>query len=53
VQATVISTVLTPGTVGLYQVAVQIPGNAPAGVVVVQASTGGVQSWAGALLFIN
>ena len=53
VQVPVIDTVLTAGTAGLYQVTIQIPSTVPAGVVVVQATTGGVQSWGGALLFIN
>jgi uncharacterized protein (TIGR03437 family) len=52
VRAQVVSTVLTPGSVGLYQVTIQIPDTAPAGVVVVQASVGGVMSTDGALLFI-
>jgi uncharacterized protein (TIGR03437 family) len=53
IQVPVIDAVLTAGTAGLYQVTIQIPTTMPAGVAVVQATAGGVKSWAGALLFIN
>ena len=36
----------------LYQVTIQIPDTAPAGVVVVQATVGGVTSTDGALMFV-
>jgi uncharacterized protein (TIGR03437 family) len=40
----VISSVLTTGTAGLYQVTIQLPSNISAGVLAVQASIGGVQA---------
>jgi uncharacterized protein (TIGR03437 family) len=36
----------------LYQVTIQIPDTAPAGVVVVHATVGGVTSTDGALMFV-
>ena len=51
-QAPVISTVLTTGSAGFYQVTIQIPDTAPAGVVVVHATVGGVTSTDGALMFV-
>lgn len=48
----VLATVLTPGTAGLYQIAIQLPGSLPSGPQVLQASTGGVQSPSNVLLFI-
>jgi uncharacterized protein (TIGR03437 family) len=53
VAAQVISTVLSTGSVGLYQVAIQLPATAPAGAVALQASVGGVQTQAGVLLFVS
>ena len=52
VPVTVVSTVLSPGSVGLYQVAIQLPANVPTGVVAIQASVGGVQSPAGVVTFV-
>jgi uncharacterized protein (TIGR03437 family) len=52
VRAQVVSTTLTPGSAGQYQVTIQMPDAGPAGVVVVQASVGGVTSTDGALMFI-
>ena len=51
--AQVISAVLTTGTAGLYQVTIQLPSALPAGAVAVQASVGGAQTQAGALLFVS
>jgi uncharacterized protein (TIGR03437 family) len=48
-QAQVISSVLTTGTAGLYQITIQLPGNLPAGAVPIQASIGGVQTQAASL----
>jgi uncharacterized protein (TIGR03437 family) len=52
VPATTIYAVLSPGSAGLYQIAVQLPASLPAGVAVVQASMGGVQSPGGVDLFV-
>jgi uncharacterized protein (TIGR03437 family) len=51
--ASVIGVALSPGSVGLYQVAVQLPASLPAGDVTLQASVGGVQSPTGVKLFIG
>jgi hypothetical protein len=63
--AQVISAVLTTRTAGLYQVTIQLPSALPAGAtiqlpsalpagaVAVQASVGGAQTQAGALLFVS
>ena len=51
--AQVISTVLSNGSAGLYQVTIQLPATVPAGALAVQASVGGVQTQAGALLFVS
>ncbi|HEX3744836.1 MAG TPA: SBBP repeat-containing protein [Bryobacteraceae bacterium] len=51
-QAMVISSVLTTGSAGLYQITIQIPANAPTGPVAVQVSIGGVQTQSGAVLYI-
>ena len=40
----VIYSVLSPGSAGLYQVAIQLPGSVPLGTVAVQATVGGFQS---------
>jgi uncharacterized protein (TIGR03437 family) len=53
VAAQVVSTVLTAGSAGLYQVTVQIPPAAPPGPVAVQASVGGVRTVDGVMLFIG
>ena len=44
VAAQVISSVLTTGEAGLYQVTIQIPANAPTGQVAIQASIDGLQA---------
>jgi uncharacterized protein (TIGR03437 family) len=44
VAVNVIGTALSPGSAGLYQVAIQLPASLPAGDVTVQASSGGLQS---------
>lgn len=51
VAAQVIGAVLTAGSAGLYQVTIQLPATVPTGAVTVQASTGGVPTQAGVLLF--
>jgi len=48
----VISAVLTPSSAGLYQIAIQLPGNTPTGDVTIQASVGGVQSPATVKIFV-
>jgi uncharacterized protein (TIGR03437 family) len=53
VNAHVINSVLTDGTAGLYQVAIQLPANVPTGTAIVQASIGGPQSQANAVLFVG
>jgi uncharacterized protein (TIGR03437 family) len=52
VSVTVISAVLSPGSVGLYQVAIQLPPSLPTGAAAIQASVGGVQSPAGIVTFL-
>ncbi len=49
----VIGVALSPGSAGLYQVAIQLPASLPAGDVTLQASVGGVQSPDGVKLFIG
>ncbi len=49
----VIGVALSPGSVGLYQVAIQLPASLPAGDVAIQASVGGAQSPGGVKLFIG
>jgi uncharacterized protein (TIGR03437 family) len=51
--AQVISTVLTTGAAGLYQITIQLPAALPAGAVSVQASVGSAQTQAGALLYVS
>jgi uncharacterized protein (TIGR03437 family) len=51
--ARVVSSVLTTGTAGLYQITIQLPVSVPTGTVAVQASIGGVQTQAGVTLFIE
>jgi uncharacterized protein (TIGR03437 family) len=53
VQVDVINAVLSPGSAGLYQVAVQLPASVPTGVVAVQASAGGAISPAGISLYVS
>jgi uncharacterized protein (TIGR03437 family) len=53
VAAQVIGTVLTTGSAGLYQVAIQLPDTVPTGAVAVRASIGSAQTQAGALLFVS
>jgi uncharacterized protein (TIGR03437 family) len=45
--------VLTPGSAGLYQIAIQLPATMPAGAASIQASVGGVMSPASAQIFIG
>ena len=52
-QVTVISSVLTPGSAGVYQIAIQLPANVPTGNVTVQASIGGAETPGGITLFIG
>ena len=52
-QVPVISSVLTAGTVGLYQITIQLPANVPTGAPVVQASIGGVQTLSGVTLLVG
>jgi uncharacterized protein (TIGR03437 family) len=52
-QVPVISSVLTTGTVGLYQITIQLPANAPTGTPAVQASIGGLQTQSGVTLFVG
>lgn len=49
----VISAVLSPGSAGLYQIAIQLPANVPTGTVAIQASVGSVQSPSGVDLFVG
>jgi uncharacterized protein (TIGR03437 family) len=51
VQVPVISSVLTTGTVGLYQITIQLPANVATGTPAVQASIGGLQTQSGVTLF--
>jgi uncharacterized protein (TIGR03437 family) len=51
VAAEVVSTVLTTGSAGLYQVTIRIPDSAPAGAIAVQASAGGAPA-AGVMIFV-
>jgi uncharacterized protein (TIGR03437 family) len=48
----VISAILTVGSAGLYQIAVQLPANVPTGAVAVQASVGGVPA-PGVTIFVG
>jgi uncharacterized protein (TIGR03437 family) len=49
---TVLSAVISPGSAGLYQVAIQLPATLPTGAVAIQASVDGVQSPSGTLIFV-
>jgi uncharacterized protein (TIGR03437 family) len=53
VGAKVVSTALTPGAAGLYQVTIQIPAGVPAGAAAVQASVGGVQTQGGVTILVG
>ena len=48
-----ISTILTVGSAGLYQITVQLPANVPTGAVAVQASVGGVSTATGVTIFVE
>lgn len=52
VVATVIGAALTPGSAGLYQIAIEVPRSLPAGNAAVVATSGGTPSPAGVNLFI-
>jgi uncharacterized protein (TIGR03437 family) len=52
-QVPVISSVLTSGTAGLYQITIQLPANVPTGTVAVQASIGSAQTQSGVTLFVG
>jgi uncharacterized protein (TIGR03437 family) len=49
----VVSSVLTTGGAGLYQVTIQLPANAPTGAVAIQASVGSGQTQSGATIYIG
>jgi uncharacterized protein (TIGR03437 family) len=51
--ASVIATALSPGSVGLYQTAITLPTSVPTGNVSIQASVGGVQSPTGIVIFVS
>jgi uncharacterized protein (TIGR03437 family) len=53
VSTPVVSTVLSTGFAGLYQLTIQLPATTPVGAVSVQASFGGVPTQSGALLFVS
>ena len=49
----VMNALLTAGSVGLYQITIQLPANVPTGAVEVQASIGGAQTSSGSILFVS
>jgi len=49
---TVIGSVLTPGTAGVYQIAIQLPTNMFTGTLAIQASIGGSQTQYGTTIFV-
>jgi len=49
----VINAVLSPGSAGLYQIAIQLPASVPTGTVAIQASVGGAMSPAGILIYVS
>ncbi|HEX3747728.1 MAG TPA: FG-GAP-like repeat-containing protein [Bryobacteraceae bacterium] len=49
---TVLSAVISPGSAGLYQIAIQLPSTVPTGVVTIQASLAGATSPANVLTFV-
>jgi uncharacterized protein (TIGR03437 family) len=53
VSVPVLNSVLTQGSVGLYQITIQLPANVPTGPVAIQASIGGAQTQAGAMILIG
>jgi uncharacterized protein (TIGR03437 family) len=53
VSVPVVSSVLTTGPAGLYQVTIQLPANVPTGTVAVQASVGGVPTQTGLTLLVG
>ena len=53
IQVPVVSSVLTTGTVGLYQITIQLPASVPTGAVAVQASIAGAQTQVGVTIFIG
>lgn len=53
VAAKVISSILSAGSAGLYQITIQLPDTMPTGSVAVTVSIDGVQSQNSALLFVN
>jgi uncharacterized protein (TIGR03437 family) len=44
---------LSPGSAGLYQIAIQLPSSVPTGIVAIRASVGGYTSPAGVSLFVQ
>ena len=52
-QVPVVSSVMTTGTVGLYQITIQFPANVPAGAPAVQASIAGASTQSGLTLFVG
>jgi len=48
----VISAVLAAGSIGVYQVTIQLPSGLPSGAVPVQAAVGGVLTPAGVTIFV-
>jgi uncharacterized protein (TIGR03437 family) len=50
---TVIGSILTAGSVGLYQVTIQLPANVQTGAVAIQASVGGVSTPAGVTILVE
>jgi uncharacterized protein (TIGR03437 family) len=52
-QVPVTAAVLTPGSAGLYQIAIQLPSTIPTGLVTIQASVGGAMSPAGTTIFVS
>jgi len=53
VQVPVSAAVLTPGSAGLYQIAIQLPANVPTGTVAIQAAVGGALSPAGTTIVVQ
>jgi uncharacterized protein (TIGR03437 family) len=49
---TVLNAVISPGSAGLYQIAIQLPATVPTGAVAIQASLANVQSPAGVLIYV-
>ena len=50
---TMIGAALSPGSAGLYQIAVQLPASLPSGIAAIRASVGGFTSPAGVSLFVQ